>query len=376
MSEGGLPQIASTNQRSEASRFVSVHHSAGRLRVLYVIPGKPQSFGMSFSRRQASDVAALGVEVYSFFLRSRTSPLFVSREMVRLRKAIKAFAPHVVHAQFGTMTAFLAALASNQPLVITFHGSDLNPAPGDRWLRSKLGHLFSHLAARRARQIICVSPQLRTHLPDIQPWLHVVPCGVDLKQFCPRSQAEARQKLGWAAKDKVVLFNARTDPVGKRLDLAEAACNLARRAVPDLRLHVFQGRTPPDDMPHYYAAADALLMTSDYEGSPMVVKEAMACNLPVVSVDVGDVCERLTGVTHSYIVKRDPSHLGDALVKVLHPRSRSNGREFAQSFSSIRVAEQVVTIYRSAASTEHVPSHPSRGLLSVDGLLNLFRRAA
>ena len=80
-----------------------------------------------------------------------------------------------------------------------------------------------------------------------------------------------------------------TDPIGKRLDLAEAAVAFAQRTIPNLRLHVFRGTTHPDEMPLYYSAADALLMTSDYEGSPTVVKEAMACNLPVVSVDVGDM---------------------------------------------------------------------------------------
>src|SRR5262245_11249410 len=97
------------------------------LRVLYVIPGEEQGIGMPFSRRQAVSVRQFGIDVRSFFLRSRTAPLQVMREWLRLRAEIRSFRPHVVHAHYGSMNALVAASASRVPLVITFHGSDLNP---------------------------------------------------------------------------------------------------------------------------------------------------------------------------------------------------------------------------------------------------------
>ena len=157
---------------------------------------------------------------------------------------------------------------------------------------------------------------------------------------------EARVRIGWDEADKIILFNVRTDPVGKRLDLAEATAKLVKEVLPDTKLFVFQGKTPPSEMPLYYNAADALLMTSDHEGSPMVIKEALACNLPVVSVDVGDVHERIKDASMSYIVKRDPKALANALVKILASPVRSNGREIVKEIAEDKVAEQVIELYR------------------------------
>jgi teichuronic acid biosynthesis glycosyltransferase TuaC len=286
-------------------------------RVLYVIPGTEEGTSMSFSRRQAESVSPYDIEVKSFYLRSRTSPIVVWKELQRLRVEIRTFAPQVVHAHFGTMTALVATIASPVPVVITFHGSDLNPAPRVSWLRSKLGRTLSHLAARRADQVICVSSQLGQRLSYMKQRTHVIPCGVNTDRFRPESRNDCRAQLGWSKDEVIVLFNARTDPRGKRLDLAEATVRHAKGIIPNLRMHVFRGTTHPDEMPKYYSAANALLMTSDYEGSPMVVKEAMACNLPVVSVDVGDVAERLDGVFPSAVVARDARALGNALVEVI-----------------------------------------------------------
>jgi teichuronic acid biosynthesis glycosyltransferase TuaC len=322
------------------------------IRLLGVIPGIDEATGMWFARRQMATVIAHGVVARSFFLRSRTSPLKVSRELQRLRREIREFRPDVIHAHFGTMTAFIAAVATRIPLVITFHGSDLNPAPGMPWLRSVFGRTLSHLALRRAAQVVCVSGQLRGRIGYRRHRVHVVPCGVDFEQFRPMSRELCRTKLGWSRNEKVVLFNARNDSVGKRLDLAEAASNYAKERIPNLRLHVFRGTTHPKDMPLYYGAADSLLMTSDYEGSPMVIKEALACNLPVVSVDVGDVSERLAGVNPSTIVDRDAASIGEALVKIIAMNCRSNGRELIREFSEQAVAEKLAQIYRMAVGVD------------------------
>ena len=288
----------------------------------------------------------------SFFLRSRTSPLVIWKELRRLRSEMRNFKPDVVHAHYGTTTAFISALASKTPLVVTFHGSDLNPAPAISQLRSKLGHALSYFAAKRAAQIICVSPQLCERISSERSRIQVVPCGVNMKLFRPMPQNECREKLGWNLRDKIVLFNARTDPVGKRLDLAEAASDFARQQMPNFRLHVLRGKTPPDEMPLYYSAADVLLMTSDFEGSPMVVKEGMACNLPIVSVDVGDVVERLAGVSQSVVVERNAERLGKADEDLLGQGCRSNGREFMRDLSEDNIAKRILAIYRLTANLD------------------------
>ena len=147
--------------------------------------------------------------------------------------------------------------------------------------------------------------------------------------------------------DKIVLFNAGHSPRIKRLDLAEAALAEANQiaGAPAIRMVVLDGQIDPNGIPFYLNAADCLLVTSDWEGSPYIVKEALCCNLPIVSVDVGDVAERVEGITPSRIVARNARALGTALLEVAMLGCRSNGHLAAAELSEERVAERVRNIY-------------------------------
>lgn len=313
------------------------------MRVLTVIPGDGQGMSMIFSRRQADNLESFGVSVHRFFLKSCTSPKGLLRDYCRLRAVVREFQPDVVHAHYGTMTAWFTTHAAGRPVVVTFHGSDLNPGPGNR-LRTALGHLLSHWASLRARGIICVSNELLGRLRFGRGRAVVIPMGVDADCFFPVPRDEARRSLGWEHDDPVLLFNAGRECAVKRLDLAEAAYRRAQRDIPNLRLAVLRGDVPPEAVPRYMNAADALVVTSDFEGSPTIVKEAMACGLPVVSVPVGDVAERLAEVEPSRIVPRDPDALGRAVAEVVGLGRRSNGpdiarRDLAEKVISRRVLE-------------------------------------
>jgi len=323
------------------------------LRVLYVIPGEEEGPSFVFARRQVDAMIRSGVQAARFFLRSRTSPVMLLAERKRFRAGVQSFKPDLVHAHFGSVTALFCALCTSKPLVVTYRGSDLNPSPGDGLVRHLLGHLLSQLAALRASGIICVSEQLKSRL-----WwgrsgarAAVITESMDLGLFRIMPRELARQELAWAASEKVVLFNyAGRAPKGKRLDLAQAAVACAReRTQEPLRLEVLDGRTQPDRIPLLLNAADCLLVTSDYEGSPTIVKEALACNLPVVSVEAGDVPERIRHVQPSCIVRRDPEALGEALAGILAHPVRSNGREILErELPESQMVEQILGVYRRA----------------------------
>jgi glycosyltransferase involved in cell wall biosynthesis len=311
---------------------------------------------MIFVRRQAQTLAGEGVEANLFYLGSRTSLRRLLREYFRFRSELARIRPAVIHAHFGTVTALFAALASGTlPLVITYRGSDLNTAPAAyRWpakLRAACGVLFSQLAALRAQRIICVSRQLRARLWWKRGVVTILPTGVDPEVFRPTPRSLARRRLGWSDQERVALFNAGHDALVKRLDLAQAAVACARREVPAVRLEILDGNVAPALMPDLMNAADCLLLTSVSEGSPTVIQEALACNLPIVSVAVGDIVERLENVRDSIVACADASVLGHALRHIIEPPRRSNGSLKVAEFSSRPIARRLKEIYMELAAT-------------------------
>ncbi len=302
---------------------------------------------MVFAKRQAAALATQGHFVHEFYLASRTQPIRVWHEWLRMRREIRLFNPDIVLAAFGTVTGFLTVTATARPTVITFRGSDLNPSTTDPWLRSTVGRFLSQIAALRATRIICVSQQLRRRL-----WWHgehttVIPTGVDTRVFRPMSRAVARHLLGWDD-GPVVLFYAGGDPRGKRLDVAEAALTRLQQQLPGVRLEVMRGGVAPDRVPLYMNAADCLLVTSNHEGSPTVVQEALACHLPIVTVPVGDVVNRLAGVQTSAIVARNPDLLARAMEPILCNLKRADSAAAAHRCANEVVGAQVLDVLRAA----------------------------
>lgn len=340
----------------EAEPYLTSQIETHRLspRVLFVVPGDGQGSSMVFVRRQAKSLAAGGIDVDLFYLGSRTSPLRLFREFFRFRDRLARLRPDVVHAHFGTVTALFAACGCGTlPLVITYRGGDLNAPPASHlWpakLRAAAGRQLSQLAALRAQKIICVSRRLRDRLWWRRESAAIQPSGVDTDTFRPEPRAFARSRLGWSDAERVVLFHAGYDPLVKRLDLARAAVNQARRDVPSLRLEILDGSVPPSLVPSLMNAADCLLLTSVSEGSPTVVQEALASNLPIVSVAVGDIEERLDGVNHSTVVSADAAALGLELARLTDPPRRSNGRLKISEFCSRRLAAELTEMYRGLA---------------------------
>lgn len=307
---------------------------------------KDAPFLCIFMDRQLNSLKNIGVRVDTFDIGKSHSPFKLFQRWLELRKEVRQLKPDIVHSLYGTISGFLSVF-SGRPTVVSFCGSDLLPGASISPLRRYLGFLLSNLSALCARGIICKSEGLRSALWWRQSLAVIIPNGVDLELFSPGAQNEARFELKWDMYCPIVIHNVGNDPIRKGLEVAETAMSHVASRIPEAKLHIISG-VEPHRMPLYYRAADVLLCASKAEGSPNVIKEALACNLPIVSCSVGDVSERLKGVYPSTVVPRDPKCMADAIVDIILTRSRSNGREQIKHLALNRVATNVIKCYENA----------------------------
>jgi len=298
-----------------------------RLKVLYVLPGSPAGHNMIFARSSARALREVGVDVDEFYIESRTDFRKLGATYKRLSNEISVGSYDLVHAQYGGVTGLTVAQATNGriPMVLTIRGSDLNRVPSAHLVKNYLTIAMTRTAVRRSRRVICVSRTLAQKLRTQDPRISVIPSGVDTSVFFPVEQTQARFQLGWPPGKRVVLFNAGRSPVQKGLPLVKATIDVIKTRGLDPELYILNGEHQPKDVALLMNASDCLLLASETEGSPNVVKEAMACNLPVVSVKVGDVEQRLKGVSPSAVVERSAAAMAAAAISVLASATRSNG---------------------------------------------------
>ena len=302
----------------------------------------------AFIRSQADSLAAAGCENTLYEIRGWKSTGEYAKALAELPRVARACGAQLVHAHYGLSGA--AALRVKLPLVVSFCGDDLLGRPdasGRLTLKSRLLIPVSEFAARRAHGVIVKTEEMRRVLHGVRD-VHVIPNGVDLSRFAPESRDAARAALGWRASGHVMLFAAQPSEERKNWPLAEAACRLLAARGVDVRLEAVHDK-PQAELVRAMNAADVLLLPSFHEGSPNVVKEAMAVGLPVVAAPVGDCAERLRDVTPSFVVARTPEAFADASAAVLTGGVRSNGREvIARTLSVEAVAQRVLAVYREA----------------------------
>jgi len=301
---------------------------------------------MIFARRQLNSLRTLNVDSHMFFLNAGTSPRLLLKRWLDLRREIASMKPDLIHAHYGTATALLCALATTRiPLIITFRGSDLNYRRDLGFLRSHGAHLLSQLASLRASAIVCVSRRLQSRLWWRKNVSVVLTDGVNLDVFRPMPKRQSREQLGCQDAGHIVLFSQGISPRNKGRDLALSGVQAAERTLGPIQLVILDGRVPPDQVLVFINAADCVVLASEVEGSPNIVKEALACNVPVVAVDVGDVPERLRGVFPSKIVHRDAVQMGSALAEILACGKRSNGRNCVAPCGETQIARCIRDLY-------------------------------
>lgn len=292
-----------------------------------------------FITEQAEALQAAGCEIEWFGVQGKGIKGYL-RELPRLRKMILEVKPDVIHAHYG-LSCLLANFATRRvPVVSTYHGSDIN--------EPKVLP-FSKLAIWLSAWNIFVSKRNMAQAGVVEgKKASLVPCGVSILEDQMQSRTETRKALGWKADEKKVLFAGAFDNAVKDPELAMQAMKELKEEGVNAELIELKGYNR-QQVNTLMCAVSCLLMTSKTEGSPQVIKEAMACGCPIVSVDVGDVAERTEGVSGCFVVKsREPRDIAEVLKKAIAFEGKTNGREhiLEAGLTNELVAKRIIEIYK------------------------------
>ncbi|MBL8888595.1 MAG: glycosyltransferase [Planctomycetaceae bacterium] len=323
------------------------------MRVLMICPELPRTEkpgSMAPTSRQIQSLRDLGLEIETIDMHGVRRWKYL-QAIPKTRRTIPKV--DLVHAHFG-YCGWLAllgrALAFRRiPIVMSFMGDDLLGTPKDEQGNLESSSIwalkFNCWIAKYYKEVIVKSPEMQQRLGAVP--CHVVPNGVDLGVFTPQDRISARRALGWAAEGYKVLFPGDPSNPRKGFELAKAIVRVAEKKLnATIELIPLWG-VKPDQVAMYMNACNAMLMTSLIEGSPNVVKEAMACNANIISVPVGDVHEMLRGVEGCFAGPREAQLLGETLGEALLANRPSTGRRTLQerSLDLEGVAKRIHSIY-------------------------------
>ena len=321
------------------------------MRVLVVTNFEPDAAAPQrgrWVRDQVEEIRRLGVEVEVFSFPPGSSHYLPAAW--RLRRLLRRESFDLVHVHYG-LTAWSALLAGARPLVVSFHGTDV---------RHPLVGPLSRRVAWRADLVAAVSRALfepedgRAGLSPV-PGSAVLPCGPDLGRFRPLSRADSRHELGLDPDGRYLLFPANPERREKR---ADRAAELAEACGAEL---LTGGSIEPDRMPLWVNAANAVLVTSDYEGFGLACVEALACDVPILSTPVGVAPFALAGIAGAFCGPFDLARWRDAVRPHLDSHDpRVAGARRAASLSATRMAKRTIVAYRETIERNQ-PAVPAAG---------------
>lgn len=267
-----------------------------------------------FVVEQADSLREIGIEI-GFCGITENGILGYLKHRKDMMRKISDFRPDIIHAHYG-LSGLLANMQRKVPVITTFHGSDIN-LKQVRWLSRISMKLSTHSVFVSKKMVDLVHPSTS---------YSIIPCGVDTSRFSPMDRNIARKKMGWNYTKKMILFAGAFQNHVKNYPLAHEAICLIDDEVDLVELKGYDRNT----VNLLLNACDLVLLTSIREGSPQIIKEAMACGRPVVCTDVGDIKSLSVGVNGHYITSFTATDVVYNIQQALayeEQYSRTNGRE-------------------------------------------------
>ena len=300
------------------------------MKVLIVASGNSAVIS-PFVKEQGDSLKEIGLDIDYFLIKGKGITGYL-KNYFNLIRLIKTNTYDIIHAHYG-LSGLLATFQSHVPVVITFHGSDVN--------LNRTNFYLSFLASRLSDANIFVHESLSKKLSLFSDKAEIIPCGVNLNLFKPIDKLASRDKLGLDHNYNYVLFSSSFNNKIKNAALAKLALSNFENII----LLEMKGYSR-EEVHLLMNAVDILIVTSHSETGPLVVKEALACNCPIISTDVGDVKELANGTKNCYIVEYDAKQIEQRIRDILSSNKKSDGRAAVKHLSLEKIATDVYSVYK------------------------------
>lgn len=303
------------------------------LKVLFVSSGNSINGISPIIQNQGDSIKSKNIELDYYTIKGKGVTGYL-KAVFPLRRFLKSNNYDLVHAHYS-LSAFVASLAGAKPLVVSLMGSDVKSNKFFKLIIKLFNTFFWS-------QVIVKSKEMDSNLGIRK--VKVIPNGVDFNNFKPLNQVGCKKALGWNLTKKQILFASNPDRKVKNYPLAQKAFTLLHDNECELKV---LDNVPNHMIPQYLNAANVVLLTSLWEGSPNVIKEAMACNRPIVSTNVGDVAYLLNDVKASFLTELSMEDVKLKITLALDS-TKSNGRTKIKilQLDSESVAKRILSVYQ------------------------------
>ena len=307
------------------------------MNVLIICSGNSPNFDFklhqAFIYEQAEAVREnFGVEFDTFFITEKGIAGYL-KSLPKLRRKIKTGKYDIVHAHFG-LSGMLAVLQSNIPVVITFHNGEI---------LNIYTNILSSFAAVLSKYNIYVARHIYQKLYYKPKVYNIIPCGINLGSSILMEKQIAKKHMD-LVNNTHILFGGAIDNPRKNFQLLNRALstdpNLSNINIVELKGY------SREQVTLLLNACDLLVLPTLAEGSPQIIKEAMACNCPIVATDVGDIRDVIGNTEGCYITTFDPVDIAEKIKLALAFGKRTNGREKIGYLDNKIIAGKIIQVYK------------------------------